>query len=82
MCFGKQEAESPSQEVALLLHRKGFDCSSDPKMPLQCTWSEHEEVTEITRCLRFSEIVKTSFEGFYVHLYVREFVFICLMFLD
>lgn len=41
---GKQEAESPSQEVALLLHRKGFDCSSAPEPPLQCTWSAHEEV--------------------------------------
>lgn len=40
----KQEAESPSQEVALLLHRKGFDCSSAPEPPLQCTWSAHEEV--------------------------------------
>nr|XP_046230871.1 alpha-mannosidase 2 isoform X2 [Scatophagus argus] len=39
-----QEAESPSQEVALLLHRKGFDCSSAPELPLQCTWSVHEEV--------------------------------------
>lgn len=39
-----QEAESPSQEVALLLHRKGFDCSSTPEPPLQCTWSVHEEV--------------------------------------
>lgn len=40
----QQEAESPSQEVALLLHRKGFDCSSAPAPPLQCTWSVHEEV--------------------------------------
>ncbi|XP_042365114.1 LOW QUALITY PROTEIN: alpha-mannosidase 2 [Plectropomus leopardus] len=39
-----QEAESPSQEVALLLHRKGFDCNSAPEPPLQCTWSAHEEV--------------------------------------
>lgn len=40
----QQEAETPSQEVALLLHRKGFDCSSAPEPPLQCTWSAHEEV--------------------------------------
>lgn len=42
--FGKQEAGSPSQEVALLLHRKGFDCSSTPEPPLQCTWSAQQEV--------------------------------------
>uniref|UniRef100_A0A8P4KCL4 Alpha-mannosidase n=1 Tax=Dicentrarchus labrax TaxID=13489 RepID=A0A8P4KCL4_DICLA len=35
---------TPSQEVALLLHRKGFDCSSAPEPPLQCSWSAHEEV--------------------------------------
>lgn len=40
----EQEAESPSQEVALLLHRKGFDCSSAPEPLPQCTWSVHEEV--------------------------------------
>ncbi|XP_059214046.1 alpha-mannosidase 2 [Centropristis striata] len=40
----RQEAGSPSQEVALLLHRKGFDCSSAPEPPLECTWSMHEEV--------------------------------------
>ncbi|XP_041815521.1 alpha-mannosidase 2 [Chelmon rostratus] len=39
-----KEADVPSQEVALLLHRKGFDCSSAPEPPLQCTWSMHEEV--------------------------------------
>uniref|UniRef100_A0AAQ4QAA2 mannosyl-oligosaccharide 1,3-1,6-alpha-mannosidase n=1 Tax=Gasterosteus aculeatus aculeatus TaxID=481459 RepID=A0AAQ4QAA2_GASAC len=39
-----QESDSPSQEVALLLHRKGFDCSSAPQAPLQCTWSAQEEV--------------------------------------
>uniref|UniRef100_A0A673AQE2 Alpha-mannosidase n=1 Tax=Sphaeramia orbicularis TaxID=375764 RepID=A0A673AQE2_9TELE len=35
----EQEAGSPSQEVALLLHRKGFDCSSAPEPLPQCTWS-------------------------------------------
>uniref|UniRef100_A0A4W6CQT1 Alpha-mannosidase n=1 Tax=Lates calcarifer TaxID=8187 RepID=A0A4W6CQT1_LATCA len=40
----EDEAESPSQEVALLLHRKGFDCSSAPEPMPQCTWSVHEEV--------------------------------------
>ncbi|XP_053195392.1 alpha-mannosidase 2 [Scomber japonicus] len=39
-----KEADSPGQEVALLLHRKGFDCSSAPEPPPQCTWSAHEEV--------------------------------------
>nr|XP_020478113.1 alpha-mannosidase 2 [Monopterus albus] len=39
-----QEAESPSQEVALLLHRKGFDCSSAPEPAPPCTWSTQEEV--------------------------------------
>ncbi|XP_034534236.1 alpha-mannosidase 2-like isoform X2 [Notolabrus celidotus] len=39
-----QEADTPSQEVALLLHRKGFDCSSAPQPALQCTWSKDEEV--------------------------------------
>ncbi|CAJ1069855.1 Hypothetical predicted protein [Xyrichtys novacula] len=39
-----QEADTPSQEVALLLHRKGFDCSSAPQPSLPCTWSPNEEV--------------------------------------
>ncbi|XP_037548390.1 alpha-mannosidase 2 [Nematolebias whitei] len=39
-----QEVGSPSQEVALLLHRKGFDCSSVPSPQPSCTWSVHEEV--------------------------------------
>ncbi|XP_061590562.1 alpha-mannosidase 2 isoform X1 [Cololabis saira] len=39
-----QEAGSPSQEVALLLHRKGFDCSAAPEPLPSCTWSVHEEV--------------------------------------
>ncbi|CAI5666111.1 unnamed protein product [Oreochromis niloticus] len=39
-----QEADTPSQEAALFLHRKGFDCSTAPKPAPQCTWSEHEEV--------------------------------------
>ncbi|KAK2887836.1 alpha-mannosidase 2 isoform X1 [Channa argus] len=40
----QQEAGSPSQEVALLLHRKGFDCSSTPDPAPLCTLSAHEEV--------------------------------------
>ncbi|XP_056875511.1 alpha-mannosidase 2 isoform X1 [Takifugu flavidus] len=40
----EHEAETPSQEAALLLHRRGFDCGSTPDVPLQCTWSAHEEV--------------------------------------
>ncbi|XP_060924027.1 alpha-mannosidase 2 [Limanda limanda] len=39
-----QKAESPSQEAALLLHRKGFDCSIIPNPAPVCTWSVHEEV--------------------------------------
>uniref|UniRef100_A0AAX7URT7 mannosyl-oligosaccharide 1,3-1,6-alpha-mannosidase n=1 Tax=Astatotilapia calliptera TaxID=8154 RepID=A0AAX7URT7_ASTCA len=39
-----QEADTPSQETALFLHRKGFDCSTAPEPAPQCTWSEHEEV--------------------------------------
>lgn len=40
----QQDAGVPSQEVALLLHRKGFDCGSAPQPPPQCTWSAQEEV--------------------------------------
>uniref|UniRef100_A0A3B4WKE3 Alpha-mannosidase n=1 Tax=Seriola lalandi dorsalis TaxID=1841481 RepID=A0A3B4WKE3_SERLL len=40
----EDEAGSPSEEVALLLHRKGFDCSSAPEPLPPCTWSAHEEV--------------------------------------
>uniref|UniRef100_H3CAT2 Alpha-mannosidase n=1 Tax=Tetraodon nigroviridis TaxID=99883 RepID=H3CAT2_TETNG len=40
----EQTAETPSVEAALLLHRKGFDCGSVLDVPLQCTWSAHEEV--------------------------------------
>uniref|UniRef100_A0A4W6CQG5 Alpha-mannosidase n=1 Tax=Lates calcarifer TaxID=8187 RepID=A0A4W6CQG5_LATCA len=51
-----QEAESPSQEVALLLHRKGFDCSSAPEPMPQCTWSSaRQQQPRITR-LRPMEI--------------------------
>uniref|UniRef100_A0A3Q3XLF8 Alpha-mannosidase n=1 Tax=Mola mola TaxID=94237 RepID=A0A3Q3XLF8_MOLML len=49
-----KEAKSPSQEVALLLHRKGFDCSSTPEPPLQCTWSAHEEVDNNTHTSHFN----------------------------
>lgn len=47
VCFGGQKAGSPSLEAALLLHRKGFDCDSVLDVPLQCTWSAHEEVTHV-----------------------------------
>ncbi|KAF3848404.1 hypothetical protein F7725_014901 [Dissostichus mawsoni] len=52
------EAGAPSQEVALLLHRKGFDCSSAPEPALQCTWSVHEEVdlAAVFAPLRFSSL--------------------------
>ncbi|TKS85126.1 Alpha-mannosidase 2x [Collichthys lucidus] len=57
-----QEAESPSQEVALLLHRKGFDCSSAPEPPLQCTWSAHEEVNldDLFAPLQFGSVRQTG----------------------
>lgn len=57
-----QEAESPSQEVALLLHRKGFDCSSAPEPPLPCTWSAHEEVNldELFSPLRFASVRRSG----------------------
>ncbi|XP_070706732.1 alpha-mannosidase 2 [Pempheris klunzingeri] len=53
-----QETGSPSQEVGLLLHRKGFDCSSAPEPPLQCTWSAHEEVSldDLFSPLRFRSV--------------------------
>ncbi|XP_029940101.1 alpha-mannosidase 2-like isoform X2 [Salarias fasciatus] len=40
----EQEAGSPSQEVALLLHRKGFHCDYTPEPKPACTWSAHEKV--------------------------------------
>lgn len=57
-----QEAESPSQEVALLLHRKGFDCSSTPPPSLQCTWSVHEEVnlSDLFSPLRFKSFRRSG----------------------
>ncbi|KAL3049791.1 hypothetical protein OYC64_009114 [Pagothenia borchgrevinki] len=57
-----QEAGAPSQEVALLLHRKGFDCSSAPEPALQCTWSAHEEVdlAAVFAPLRFSALRRSG----------------------
>ncbi|KAM6901375.1 alpha-mannosidase 2 isoform 1-T2 [Lycodopsis pacificus] len=57
-----QEAESPSQEVALLLHRKGFDCSSAPEPSLECTWSAHEEVNldDLFSPLRFRSVRRSG----------------------
>ncbi|XP_069023709.1 alpha-mannosidase 2 [Embiotoca jacksoni] len=57
-----KEAGSPSQEVALLLHRKGFDCSSAPEPPLLCTWSEHEEVNldDLFTPLQFRSLRRSS----------------------
>lgn len=55
-----QEAGSPSQEVALLLHRKGFDCSSAP-VPM-CTWSDDEEVDldDLFSPLRFRSLRRSG----------------------
>uniref|UniRef100_A0A672ID83 Alpha-mannosidase n=1 Tax=Salarias fasciatus TaxID=181472 RepID=A0A672ID83_SALFA len=36
--------DDPSQEVALLLHRKGFHCDYTPEPKPACTWSAHEKV--------------------------------------
>ncbi|GLD56879.1 alpha-mannosidase 2 [Lates japonicus] len=57
-----QEAESPSQEVALLLHRKGFDCSSAPEPMPQCTWSTHEEVNldDLFSPLQFRSVCRSG----------------------
>uniref|UniRef100_A0A8C5DU72 mannosyl-oligosaccharide 1,3-1,6-alpha-mannosidase n=1 Tax=Gouania willdenowi TaxID=441366 RepID=A0A8C5DU72_GOUWI len=38
------EPGSPSQQVALFLHRKGFDCNSAPHPPPTCKWSAQDEV--------------------------------------
>ncbi|XP_029025296.1 alpha-mannosidase 2 isoform X2 [Betta splendens] len=57
-----QEAESPSQEAALLLHRKGLDCSAAPEPVPACTWSEHEEVNldELFSPLRFRSVRRSG----------------------
>lgn len=57
-----QEAGSPSQEAALLLHRKGFDCSSAPEPPPLCTWSAHEEVNldDLFSPLRFRSVRRSA----------------------
>ncbi|XP_037835396.1 alpha-mannosidase 2x isoform X2 [Kryptolebias marmoratus] len=58
----RQEAGSPSQEVALLLHRKGFDCSSAPSPLPSCSWSAHEEVDleELLAPLRFRSLRRSG----------------------
>ncbi|XP_035995760.1 alpha-mannosidase 2 [Fundulus heteroclitus] len=58
-----QEAGSPSQEVALLLHRKGFDCDSTPDPLPTCSWSEDEEVDldRLFSPLRFSSVRRSGF---------------------
>uniref|UniRef100_A0A3P8RJE0 Alpha-mannosidase n=1 Tax=Amphiprion percula TaxID=161767 RepID=A0A3P8RJE0_AMPPE len=57
-----QEAESPSCDAALLLHRKGFDCSSAPDPPPLCTWSAHKEVNleDLFSPLRFRSVRHSS----------------------
>ncbi|XP_047228847.1 alpha-mannosidase 2 isoform X4 [Girardinichthys multiradiatus] len=58
-----QEAGSPSQEVALLLHRKGFDCNSAPEPVPMCTWSEDEEMNldDLFSPLRFRSLRRSGF---------------------
>ncbi|XP_075993471.1 alpha-mannosidase 2 isoform X2 [Genypterus blacodes] len=58
-----QETGSPSQEVALLLHRKGFDCSSAPEPEPACTWSAQEEVDllQVFSPLQFRSLRRSGF---------------------
>lgn len=76
--FGKQEAGSPSQEVALLLHRKGFDCSSTPKPPLQCTWSAQQEVDKIHTLMSLSSCLSSVFLLCFEFLVSSQSMMICL----
>ncbi|XP_047426391.1 alpha-mannosidase 2 [Mugil cephalus] len=57
-----QEPGSPSQEVGLLLHRKGFDCSSAPDPRPTCTWNVHEEVNldDVFSPLRFRSVRRSG----------------------
>uniref|UniRef100_A0A1A8V5E9 Alpha-mannosidase n=1 Tax=Nothobranchius furzeri TaxID=105023 RepID=A0A1A8V5E9_NOTFU len=57
-----QESGSPSQEVGLLLHRKGFDCSTSPSPALSCTWTSQEEVNldDLFSPLRFRSVRRTG----------------------
>lgn len=84
--FDKQEAGSPSQEVALLLHRKGFDCSAAPQPPLQCTWSSQEEVIKIDlwiflkQLLFFKLYVCTSCSVAWLSVLILTFFLLSLLF--
>lgn len=84
--FDKQEAGSPSQEVALLLHRKGFDCSAAPQPPLQCTWSSQEEVIKIDlwiflkQLLFFQLYVCTSCSVAWLSVLILTFFLLLLLF--
>ncbi|XP_028318340.1 alpha-mannosidase 2 [Gouania willdenowi] len=57
-----QEPGSPSQQVALFLHRKGFDCNSAPHPPPTCKWSAQDEVNldDLFSPLRFRSIRRSS----------------------
>ncbi|XP_038127924.1 alpha-mannosidase 2 [Cyprinodon tularosa] len=59
----QQEAGSPSQEAALLIHRKGFDCNSAPDPLPTCTWSEQEEVNldNLFSPLQFRSLRRSGF---------------------
>uniref|UniRef100_A0A3Q3EZU4 Alpha-mannosidase 2x-like n=1 Tax=Kryptolebias marmoratus TaxID=37003 RepID=A0A3Q3EZU4_KRYMA len=48
----------PSQEVALLLHRKGFDCSSAPSPLPSCSWSV--DLEELLAPLRFRSLRRSG----------------------
>ncbi|XP_043951813.1 alpha-mannosidase 2 [Gambusia affinis] len=57
-----KEAGSPSQEVALLLHRKGFDCSSAPTPPPACSWNGLDELDldDLFAPLRFRSLRRSG----------------------
>lgn len=83
VCFAKQEAETPSQEAALLLHRRGFDCGSTPDVPLQCTWGAHEEVTCIEKGTgTFNEGLPSLTDDVFIPSPETEFGFVLQVNLD
>ncbi|XP_014830904.1 PREDICTED: alpha-mannosidase 2-like [Poecilia mexicana] len=57
-----KEAGTPSQEVALLLHRKGFDCSSIPAPAPACSWNGLDELDldDLFAPLRFRSLRRSG----------------------
>ncbi|XP_008324416.1 alpha-mannosidase 2 [Cynoglossus semilaevis] len=58
----QQEAQTPSREAALLLHRKGFDCRAVPDPSPVCTWSDRQEVEldDLFSPLQFGSIRRSA----------------------